>query len=42
MIAYALFTLFRSFCTSRNNKPAPVRHKFADSNVDMMELPEHY
>lgn len=42
MLIYAMLLIARSFCASRNNKPAPVRHKFADGNVDMMELPEHY
>lgn len=42
MLIYALIVIARSFCTTRNNKPSPVRHKFGDGNVDMMELPEHY
>lgn len=42
MILYAIFvTLARTMRNSRS-KPAPVRHKFGDGNVDMMQLPEHY
>lgn len=42
MIIYAIFvTLTRAFSTT-SSKPKPIRHKFGDGNVDMMQLPEHY
>jgi hypothetical protein len=42
MILYAIFVTLARTLRSRSSKPKPIRHKFGDGNVDMMELPEHY
>lgn len=42
MILYAIFVTLARTIRGNRNKPAPVRHKFGDGNVDMMQLPEHY